>query len=93
MERQAQFNYIRAAHYVCCEAGRCYSFGPMPLHKAVLLAVRKYRINHEPSVICEGLSLIGIDAIVAVRERADFPWRVDDLASLLATPSGVGHGD
>jgi hypothetical protein len=93
MERQAQFNYIRAAHYVCCEADRCYSFGPMPLHKAVLLAVRKYRVNHEPSVICDGLSLIGIDAIVAVRERADFPWRLDDLASLLAKRSGTGHGD
>ncbi len=89
MERQAQFNYVRPARYVRCEGGEWSSFGPMPFYKAVLLAVQKYRVNHEPGIMCGGLSLVGIDAILAVRQRADFPWRVEDFASmhaLLAAP-------
>jgi len=82
MERQAQINYLRPSYYVRCEAGAWSSFGPMPLHKAVLLAVRKYRINHEPCILSDELSLVGIDSILAVRQRADFPWRVEDLASM-----------
>jgi hypothetical protein len=83
MQRQAQLNYLRASHYVRCEeGGEWSSFGPMPFYKAVLLAVRKYRVNHEPSIISGGLSLIGIDAILAVRQRPDFPWRVEDLTSM-----------
>jgi hypothetical protein len=45
----------------------------MPLHEAVLLAVRKYRVNHEACIFSEGLSLVGIDSIVAVFQRPDFP--------------------
>jgi hypothetical protein len=45
----------------------------MPLHEAVLLAVRKYRVNHEACIFSEGLSLVGIDSIIAVFQRPDFP--------------------
>jgi hypothetical protein len=50
-----------------------YSFGPMPLFKAVLLAVGKYRTNHEACVLSDNVSVIGIDAILAIRQRSDFP--------------------
>lgn len=82
MERNAQINYLRPSHYVRCEEGAWISFGPMPLYKAVLLAVRKWRINHEPCILSDGLNLVGIDAILAVRQRADFPWRVEDVRSI-----------
>ena len=76
MAQRVHVNYLRPALYIRCEAGAWSSFGPMPLHKAVLLAVRKYRINHEPCIFSDELSLIGIDSILAVRERSDFPIRV-----------------
>ena len=57
-----------------CETnGSWHAFGPMPLFKAVLQAVGKYRVNHEPLISSGELCLIGIDAILAVRQRADFP--------------------
>lgn len=84
MNRQAQINYVRPSYYVRCEQGAWSSFGPMPLYKAILLAVRKYRINHEPCILSEDLSLVGIDSILAVRQRADFPWRVEDFRSMQA---------
>ena len=74
MSARNQINYLRPAHYLFCEGnGAWHSFGPMPLFKAVLTAVGKYRINHEPVVYSDDVSLIGIDAILAVRQRADFP--------------------
>ena len=74
MSARAQTIYYRPAHYLFREDnGAWYAFGPMPLFKAVLLAVGKYRINDEPVVLSDQLSLIGIDAILAVRQRADFP--------------------
>ncbi len=82
MDRLASIDYLRPALYVRWEAGKWSSFGPMPLYKAVLLAVGKYRINHEPWVLSDGLNLVGIDSILAMRQRADFPWRVEDFASL-----------
>lgn len=73
MAQQIQLNYLRPARYLFCEGTAWYSFGPMPLYKAVLEAVGKYRTNHEPCVVCDEISLVGIDAILAVRSRADFP--------------------
>jgi hypothetical protein len=55
-----------------------YSFGPMPLFKAVLLAVGKYRTNHEACVLSDAVSLIGIEAILAIRQRSDFPDTLTD---------------
>jgi hypothetical protein len=45
----------------------------MPLYEAVLLAVRKYRPTYESCVVADDISLIGIDAILAMRQRPDFP--------------------
>ena len=45
----------------------------MSLRDAILLAVKKFRVGDEPAVTCAGLGLFGIDAILAVRERPDFP--------------------
>ena len=74
MSTRPEINYLRPAHYMFCEAGGAWhSFGPMPLFKAVLQAVGKYRVNHEPIIYSADISLIGIDAILAVRQRADFP--------------------
>lgn len=74
MSARRQINYARPAHYMFCEGdGAWHSFGPMPFFKAIILAVGKYRVNHEPMVSSDEVSLIGIDAILAVRQRADFP--------------------
>jgi hypothetical protein len=74
MSHRDQISYFSPAQYLFWEEGGAWhSFGPMPLYKAVLLAVGKYRINHEPCVLGDGVSLIGIDAILAVRQRPDFP--------------------
>ena len=54
----------------------------MPFYKAVLLAVRKYRINHEPCILSDALNLVGIDSILAVRQRPDFPVRLEDFLSM-----------
>ena len=74
MSQRDQFSYFTPAHYMFCESdGRWYTFGPMPLFKAVLLAVGKYRPNHEACVLGGAVNLIGINAILALRQRPDFP--------------------
>jgi hypothetical protein len=73
MAQRPEIDYLRPAMYARSEAGAWTSFGPMPLHEAVLRAVRKYRVNHEPCIFCEGLSLVGINSILAVFRRSDFP--------------------
>jgi hypothetical protein len=76
-------SYSSPAHYVFWEAGAgWYAFGPMPLFEAILLAVGKYRTNHEACVLSEAVSLVGIDAILAVRRRADFPVTLSDQPPL-----------
>ena len=93
MSRRDQISYSSPSHYMFCEPdGRWYTFGPMPFFEAVVMAVGKYRTNHEACVIGGGVSLIGIDAILAVRQRPDFPLSLSthlkvDKASA-ATPSG-----
>jgi hypothetical protein len=88
MSARNQINYLRPAHYLFCERnGAWHAFGPMPLFKAVILAVGKYRVNHEPVVYSDDVSLIGIDAILAVRQRADFPI-ISEAA--VAMSEGVG---
>jgi len=79
MSQRDQISYLSPAHYMFWEAGAgWYSFGPMPLFKAVLLAVGKYRTNHEACVISDTVSLIGIEAILAIRQRSDFPATMTD---------------
>lgn len=74
MSNRDQIAYSSPCHYMFCETdGRWYAFGPMPLFEAVVLAVGKYRTNHEACVVGGAISLIGIDAILAVRQRPDFP--------------------
>lgn len=74
MSRRDQISYSSPSHYMFCEPdGRWYTFGPMPFFEAVVMAVGKYRTNHEACVIGGGVSLIGIDSILAVRQRSDFP--------------------
>lgn len=85
MSRQPQIDYRSPAIYVRNESGTWISFGPMPLYKAVLRAVGKYRVNHEPCILAGDISLIGIDAILAVRRRADFPLLVADAVELTGT--------
>ena len=73
MAQRNNISYSRPARYLRCEDGVWYSFGPMPFYEAVLLAVRKYRPTYESCVVGDDISLIGIDAILAVRQRPDFP--------------------
>ena len=88
MSARAQINYHRPAHYLFREEkGAWYSFGPMPLFKAVLLAVGKYRVSNESVVCSDDLSLIGIDAILAVRQRADFPITLSFEGAAIASDS------
>jgi hypothetical protein len=94
MSARAQINYHRPAHYLFREEnGAWYSFGPMPLFKAVLLAIGKYRVNNESVVCSHELSLIGIDAILAVRQRADFPLSLAFEESPAAAASAVPGAD
>jgi hypothetical protein len=94
MSARAQINYHRPAHYLFREQnGAWYSFGPMPLFKAVLLAIGKYRVNNESVVYSHELSLIGIDAILAVRQRADFPLSLTFEGAPKASGSAVPGGD
>jgi hypothetical protein len=79
MPHRSQIDYSQPAMYARSEAGAWSSFGPMPLHEAVLLAVRKYRINHEACIFSEGLSLVG-NSIIAVFQRPDFPAPVPQSA-------------
>ncbi len=88
MAHHNHINYLQPTHYVLCEGGSAwYVFGPMPLYKAVVEAVGKYRINHEPCVLSGDLNLIGIDAILAVRARPDFPIFITRDTPI--TPSGA----
>jgi hypothetical protein len=68
----------------------------MPLFKAVLLAVGKYRVSNESVVCSDDLSLIGIDAILAVRQRADFPLTLTFEGAAIAgdsrAPGDQTHG-
>ena len=48
----------------------------MPLAKAVLTAVGKYRVNNEAVVYSDAITLVGIDAILSVLQSSDFPIRV-----------------
>lgn len=90
MSARNQINYHHPAHYLFCEEnGGWHSFGPMPLFKAVLLAVGKYRVNHEPLVCSDEISLIGIDTILAVRQRADFPISVQPEGAAVALSTGT----
>jgi len=74
MSQRDQINYASPSHYMFCEEdGKWYVFGPMPLFKAVIEAVGKYRANHEPCIFGDAVSLIGIESILAVRQRPDFP--------------------
>lgn len=73
MPHRTEIDYSQPAMYARSEAGAWMSFGPMPLREAVLLAVRKYRVNHEACIFSQGISLVGIDAIIAVFRRPDFP--------------------
>lgn len=70
-------DYYESAVYLRRELGAWTSYGEMPLYKAVLLAIRKYRTTAEPTVSSKSLHLVGIDSIVAVRERLDFPTDVE----------------
>ncbi len=70
-------DYYEPAIYLRRELGSWTSYGEMPLYQAVLLAIRKYRTTAEPTVSSKSLHLVGIDSIVAVRDRHDFPTDLD----------------
>jgi hypothetical protein len=89
MAPQLQLNYLRPALYTRCESGVWHTFGPMPFYEAVLLAVRKYRPIHESCVLADEISLIGMDAILAVRQRSDFPISMA-IESPVQTRGSVG---
>ena len=77
-----EIDYEEPATYYRRETGGSssgMSFGEMPLYQAVLLAIRKYRVTQEPAVTSKSLRLIGIDAIVALRDRPDFPTNIDPV--------------
>lgn len=46
---------------------------PFELARAVRIALSKHRVAQTPAILGTSLKLIGIDAILAVREMADFP--------------------